>query len=90
VHRRYKDRLTVLAIDMEETREKVAAWVKAKNTSFTVLLDPSGAVSSRYEVTATPTVYVVSRDGKLIAKALGTKPWTSPAGRALLDRLTGQ
>jgi peroxiredoxin len=89
VHRRYRDRLTVLAIDIQEPRETVAAWAKEKRVSFTILLDPSGAVSNRYEVTATPTVFLVSRDGKLVAKALGTKAWTSDKGRALLDRLTG-
>jgi len=34
-------------------------------------------------------VFVLSREGKLVGKALGNKPWASPQGRALLDRLTG-
>jgi hypothetical protein len=57
--------------------------------SFTILLDPSGAVSRDYEVTATPTVFVLSREGRLVGKALGNKAWTSERGRALLARLTG-
>jgi hypothetical protein len=40
-----------------------------------------------YRVTATPTVFVVSREGRLIARANGTKAWTSPRGRAFLDLL---
>ena len=79
----------VLAISIQEHRDKVAAWAKEKNLSFTILLDPSGAVTNQYGVTATPTVFVVSREGKLIGKALGTKSWTSPQGHALLGRLTG-
>ena len=89
MHRRYKDRLTVVAINIQESRDKVAAWTKDKNLSFLVLLDPDGAVTQRYEVTATPTVYVLSRDGKLVGKALGTKSWTSDRGHALLTRLVG-
>jgi hypothetical protein len=46
-------------------------------------------VTSEYEVTATPTVFVLSREGKLVGKALGNKAWTSERGRALLGRLTG-
>ena len=42
-----------------------------------------------YEVTATPTVFVLSKEGKLVGKALGNKAWTSERGRALLTRLIG-
>ena len=89
VHRRYGERLTIVAIDIQENREKVEAWMKGKPLSFTILLDPNGAVTSDYEVTATPTVFVLSREGKLVGKALGNKAWTSERGHALLTRLIG-
>ena len=89
VHRRYGDRLAIVAIDIQESRDKVETWMKGKQLSFTILLDPSGAVTSDYEVTATPTVFVLSREGKLVGKALGSKAWTSEQGRALLTRLVG-
>jgi hypothetical protein len=89
VHRRYGDRLAVVAIDIQESRDKVAAWAQGKPLSFTVLLDASGAVTSGYEVTATPTVFLLSREGKLVGKALGNKAWTSEQGRALFTRLVG-
>ena len=88
IHREYKDRgLTVVGIDMQENRDKVARWVKDKNLSVTVALDRSGSVTRAYEVTATPTVYVLGRDGKMIAKAVGTRDWTGPRGRAFLEAL---
>ena len=88
VHREFKDRgLRVVAIDIQESRETVAAWVARQGVSFTVLLDPDGRVTQQYGVTATPTVFVVGPDGRLLGKALGTKEWTSPAGRALLQTL---
>ena len=89
MHRRYGERLAIVAIDIQESREKVETWTKGKQLSFTILLDPSGAVTSDYEVTATPTVFVVSREGKLVGKALGNKAWTSEQGHALLARLIG-
>ena len=89
MHRRYGERLTIVAIDIQESREKVEAWMKGKPLSFTILLDPNGAVTSDYEVTATPTVFVLSREGKLVGKALGNKAWTSERGHALLTRLIG-
>ena len=89
VQRRYGDRLAIVAISIQENRETVTRWSNDKPLSFTILLDPSGAVTRDYEVTATPTVFVLSREGKLVGKALGNKAWTSEQGRALLGRLIG-
>ena len=89
MHRRYGERLAVVAVDIQENREKVETWVRGKQLSFTILLDPSGTVTSDYEVTATPTTFVLSREGRLVGKALGNKAWTSERGRALLTRLIG-
>ena len=88
VHQEYKDAgLVVLTIAIEEGRRKVAGWAPSKALTMPLLLDPNGAASGAYRITATPTVFLVGRDGKLVAKALGTKPWTSEQGRALLQLL---
>jgi peroxiredoxin len=89
IQRRYGERLAVVAISIQERRDTVATWAKDKRLSFTILLDPTGATAGQYEVTATPTVFVLSREGKLVGKALGNKPWTSERGHALFGRLTG-
>jgi hypothetical protein len=52
-----------------------------------LLLDPDGEATGAYRVTATPTVFLIGRNGKMVAKALGTKAWTSEPGRALLRHL---
>jgi AhpC/TSA family protein len=88
VHREYGPRgLAVVAVNIEESRETVAPWVVQKKLSMPVLLDPPGVASHAYGITATPTAFAVSRDGRLLAKALGTKDWTSSRGRAFLDLL---
>ena len=88
IHREFKDHgLRVVAIDIQESRDKVATWVARHGVSFTVLLDADGRVAQQYGVTATPTVFVVGRDGRLLGKALGTREWMSPPGRALLQTL---
>jgi len=79
--------LTVLAIDIEEAPEKVRAWTKQRDLATVVLLDRDGRVSGSYRVTGTPTAFLLGRDGKLVAKAVGTKPWLSRDGRALLEAL---
>ena len=79
--------LAVYAINIQEGRATVDAFAKGRSLLVPVLLDPDGDVSSDYRVTVTPTVFLIGRDGTLVAKALGTKAWTSPPGRALLRRL---
>lgn len=88
VHREYRDHgLVVLPISIEEGRAKVAPWADRQKLSVPLLLDPDGDASAAYHITATPTVFLIGRDGKLVAKAIGNKPWTSEQGRALLQLL---
>jgi peroxiredoxin len=90
VHREYKDRgLAVYAVNIEESRATVARFAQKHKLVLPVLLDPDGEASAAYHVTATPTVFLIGRDGKLIAKAIGTKAWTGGHGRALLQRMLG-
>jgi peroxiredoxin len=86
--RRYQDRkLVVLAVNIEEGRDKVRAWVKKHGVTVPVLLDGDGEVSGEYRVTATPTAILVDRDGRTVARAVGTRAWTADRGRALWDAL---
>jgi len=82
-----KDGLTVLLVDITESREIVAQVVAARGYTARVLLDPDGRASETYRVTGTPTVYLIGRDGVLLGRAVGPRPWTQPSGRALLAAL---
>jgi len=88
LHREYKDKgLVVLAVDIEEKPEVVARWVKEKSLTMPVLLDVDGKVNDAWGVTSTPTVFLVGRDGRLVAKAIGSRPWMSDKGRQLFAHL---
>jgi hypothetical protein len=88
VHREYRGRgLLVYAVNIEEARPAVAGWIEKHKTTVPVLLDPGGDASAAYRITATPTAFLIGRDGKFVAKAIGTKAWMSEHGRALLERL---
>jgi len=91
LHREYKDKgLVVLAVDIQEKPEVVRKWVKEKALTMTVLLDVDGKVNDGWGVTSTPTVFLVGRDGRLVAKAIGSRPWTSDKGRQLWALLLGR
>ena len=75
-------------VSIEEGRRTVAAWAERAEADDADLPRSRRATrAAAYQVTATPTVFLVGRDGKLVAKALGTKAWTSEPGRALLSHL---
>ncbi|MGH7372727.1 MAG: TlpA family protein disulfide reductase [Candidatus Rokuibacteriota bacterium] len=77
----------VLAVSIQEPKDLVAGYVTGVGITPPVLLDHDGVVARSYRVTATPTTFLIGRDGRQIARAAGTRPWDGPAGRALLDAL---
>ena len=79
--------LVVLAVSFQERPETVAAWVKKVGLQFPVFLDEDGDAARAWKVRVTPTVFLLDRKGRLVGKTQGTKPWTSPAGRALFAAL---
>jgi len=40
-----------------------------------------------YGVWGPPTVYLVDRQGRLVGRAAGPRPWDSPAGRRFIEAL---
>ena len=88
VHREFGGQgLVVLAINLGEAREHVAAWARSRNVTSTILLDSTGAVMESYRVAYTPTVFLVGKKGKLVGRAIGNKNWLSEKGRALFQAL---
>jgi len=79
--------VTVLLVDIREDRAKVARAVAERGYVAPVVLDLDGAVSEAYGIHATPTVLLIARDGTIVGRAIGPRPWTGPDGRALFQAL---
>lgn len=53
-----------------------------------VLLDRDGEVTGMvYGVWGTPASYLIDRQGRLVGRVVGPRPWESPAARQLLGDL---
>ncbi len=74
---------TVVAVDVEESRDQVAAFVQQNGLSFPILLDEDGKVSNyRYFVRSLPHSLIIDRDGKV------RYTWTGQQSRSnILSRL---
>lgn len=80
----------MLAINLGDERAMLAAWLKSRSVTSTVLLDARDDVAKSYGIAFTPTVFLVDRAGKLVGKAIGVRPWSGDKGRALLRLLLGR
>ena len=72
VHERYGDRLHVLGIDQKEGRVAVETFRRRFGLTYTLLLDPNGAVAERYGVRGLPESWLVDGDGVARLHHLGT------------------
>jgi hypothetical protein len=89
LYEQYRSRgLEVLLIDFREPRDLVQRVVKERGYTAPVLLDQTGDVSGvAYGVFGPPTMYLVDRQGRLLARAVGPREWASPAARKLIEDL---
>ena len=88
VHQEFKDQgLTILAINLGEDKDDLVAWAKRRKVTTTILLDPNADVARSYAIAYTPTVFLIDRDGRLVAKSVGARAWTGDKGRAVLRAL---
>jgi peroxiredoxin len=77
--------LEVLLVSFREDPGLVARTVQERGYTAPVLLDRSGDVTGRsYGVWGTPTSYLIDRQGRLVGRIVGPRPWESPAARALI------
>ena len=57
--------LKVLAVDLQEEKDKVQAFVTKKGWGLPVVLDSDGAVAGQYKAEAIPETIVIGKDGKV-------------------------
>ena len=57
--------MTVLLVDIREDRQKVARAVTERGYVAPVVLDQTGEVTEAYGIHATPTAFLIARDGTI-------------------------
>ncbi len=77
--------LEVLLVSIREDPDLVRRTVQARGYVAPVLLDRTGDVAGKdYGVWGTPTSYLIDRQGRLVGRVVGARPWESAAARKLL------
>jgi cytochrome c biogenesis protein CcmG, thiol:disulfide interchange protein DsbE len=82
--------LAVIGINARENRAAVGRYAKELGLTFPLLLDPSGHINAQYGVVGLPATFIVGRDGRAVALAVGPRDWVSGPARALIEALLAE
>ena len=79
----------VLALDQGESVDSVFAFMGQLSPSptFSVLLDGKTQTAHAFGVMGIPSSYLIDKQGRIVAQAIGGRDYDSAAMRTLLDRL---
>ena len=82
--------LTVLGVNFREETSIIQRYAKTLGLTFPLVLDPQGEISRSYGVIGLPTTFLVGRDGRPVALAVGPRVWESQEARALMQVLLAE
>lgn len=80
-----KDGLVMLAVSVDADSKVVAPFLTEHRFTFVVGLDPQMRLADAYGVRALPASFIIDREGRLAALALGPRQWDSATGQALVQ-----
>ena len=78
--------LVMLAINFMETPNTIRPFVNEYKLTFPILLD-SGTVMVSYGVLGLPATYLIDRQGKAAARALGARDWANQESSRIIRKL---
>ena len=77
----------VLGINLQETPERVKAYMTNHRLTFPHVLDADARVGMLLGVPGTPTTILVNRTGQLIGIAVGYRDWSTPTVQRLMESM---
>jgi thiol-disulfide isomerase/thioredoxin len=88
LYRRFQGKdLEFLAVDIQEDKDEVAAFMKEYGLSFPAALDSTGRISAEYGIRGIPATFIIDREGGVIAVVVGSRDWNTPETAAALETL---
>lgn len=65
LHNKYKGKLEIIAIDMNESKVKVSSYISKYQIPYTTLLDTEANVAMTYGVRGVPTKVLLDKEGRV-------------------------
>ena len=82
--------LSVVGINAREGATAVRVYAKELGLTFPLILDQRGTINAAYGVIGLPTTFLIGRDGRPVALAIGPKEWSGKPARALIQALLAE
>ncbi len=82
--------LTILGINVREEAGQIHRYAKQLGLTFPLVLDPKGEITASYGVIGLPTTFLVGRDGRPVALAVGPREWGSTEAQAIIQALLAE
>lgn len=91
MHREFAPQgLAVIGINAREDREAVRRCAKDLGLTLPLVLDQDGTISTTYGVVALPTTFILGRDGRAIALAIGPREWATAPAQRIVETLLAE
>lgn len=82
--------LGVVGINAREETAAIRGYAKELGLTFPLVLDPRGEINAAYGVIGLPTTFLIGRDGRAVALAVGPREWGSEQARTLIRTLLAE
>jgi peroxiredoxin len=82
--------LAVIGVNAREDPATIKRFASDLRLDFPLALDPGGKVNQLYGVVGLPATFLVARDGRAVAFAVGSRVWGSRPARALIEALLAE
>ena len=82
--------LNVIGINAREGTAAIRGYAKELGLTFALVLDPNGEINAAYGVIGLPTTFLIGRDGRAVALAVGLREWAGAPGRAIIKALLAE
>jgi thiol-disulfide isomerase/thioredoxin len=76
----------MLSLDRAEDKEKVVKFVNDKQHTFPVYI-PAGYLPEQLNVPSIPTTFIISPEGKIVSKKVGTANYDTEEFKTFLEKL---
>jgi len=91
LHREFAPQgLAIVSVNAREDREAVRRYASELGLTFRLVLDPDGTINAAYGVVGLPTTFVIGRDGRAVALAVGPREWAGTSARELIKALLAE
>ncbi len=91
LQRRFAQRgLAVVAVNLDQDRDKARAFLDHFSPNFPIAYDPRGVVARRWDVRGMPSSYLVDRDGRIVFRHVGFRDADRPVLERKIMELLGQ